>query len=367
MFKEQKVKRKIIHYKLSSLLMIIGIIVAFVCFFNGVNLYHIMITESREGNLYRYKNVINCIYDSMGEKLSLDATLTSDKGIVRLSEVHLYRDGDNTLGLTDIIMCQNEELIYPVIEGEIPDSDKDISVPTVIVGRKQLANTTYCNGKRYYTLEGTDCEVCAVIGTEGSELFDYKIILYYKGAGKDLKKAIDQNSNLSFVIESNLYDTKMILKSICDNAISNEYNVAIGGGNSSDDDIYIVDDSAKMYLIIFLFSIINIIIVSELWIKARYREIAVRKVFGYDDLKIYFLLYRDMIKIVFISVVIAVLIQVILKAVFNEYMMLYMSQLLFYILFCVVFIFAISALLLIYPFRVLKKCEMTLKFVSTYK
>lgn len=344
--------------------MIIGIVVAFICFFNGINLYHIMITQSRENSYYSYKEMISCIYDSMGENISLGDLFNADKGIVRLSDINLYRDADNTLGLVDIIMCQNEELIYPIVEGKLPDVDKEINVPTVIIGRKQLANTKYHNGKRYYKLEGVDCEVCAVIGTEGSELFDYKILLYYKGIDDVLKKMIDRNNNISFVIESNLYETKMILKYIRDNAISNNYNVAIGGGSSVYNDIYRADDSAKMYILIFVFSIINIIIVSEFWIKARFEEIAIRKVFGYQDLKIWFLLYKDMIINVLIAIFIAVIIQIIFIALFKEYMVLYISQLPFYVLFCIVFVFAISAILIIYPFIILKKQEVTLQFIS---
>lgn len=356
-------KKKIIHYKLSSSLMIIGIVVAFICLFNGINLYHIMITESRENSYYSYKEMISCIYDSMGEDISLGDLLKSDKGIVRLSDVNLYRDADNTLGLVDIIMCQNEELVYPIVEGKLPDTDKDIIVPTVVIGRKQLSNTTYHNGKRYYKLEGVDCEVSAVIGTEGSELFDYKILLYYKGSDDVLKKMVDRNNNISFVIESNLDDTKLILKSIRDNAISNNYKVAIGGG-SDYEDYFKVDDSAKMYILIFAFCIINIIIVSEFWVRARIEEIAIRKVFGYQDLKIWFLLYRDMIINVIVSILIALLIQMVLITFFKDYMVLYISQLPFYVLFCILFVFVISAILIIYPFIILKKEEVTLQYIS---
>lgn len=358
-------KRKIIHYRMSSFLMIVGCVTAFICFFNSINLYHILITQRKEKDSYNYDRSVSGMYDSMGNDISLQEIFDTNKGIVRIYDLDLFRDYDEAPGLTDVIMCQNEELIYPVVEGNIPKTDDDINRPTVIIGRGLVDNTIYRDGKHYYQLEGVDCEVCAIIGTKGSELFDYKILLYYKGLKNELKTAIDRNDRMQFVIESNGEDVDNVLKDLKNNINDQGYKVALGGGEGiTDNEMLTVDDYANNYLIIFLFCMVNIIIVSELWIKARYKEIAIRKVFGYSERRIYRMLYCDMLVIVAVSVCISSIVQMILNHIFREYLLLYSSQIIYYIAYIIFFILVISIIIMIYPFVLLRKQDMVNQLIT---
>lgn len=355
----------LIHYRLSSTLMIIGITISFICFFNCVNLYHLLATEKREKIEYQYKSQMLMHYFNMGEEVILGDFLVSDKGIVRMQEILLFRDQVKAPGLTDILLCQNEALNYPVLEGRLPETDENITEPTVILGRKQVEDAVFENGTYYYELEGVKCRVCAILGSENSELFDYNVILYYKGMEDALHGAVDKVSETDIMIESNQIQAQTIYELILQQAGEKTEQVMLSAGSSS---LVVegqnVNTDSSYYLVIFLFCFVNILFVSEYWIKRRYREIAVRKIFGYSDRKIYGLLYRDMIINVSIAVFIAIVVQMFLQCVFDEYLELYKSQFGYYLGYSVLFVFLLSALIMIYPFWLLRKEDVLKQMIT---
>lgn len=348
--------------------MIIEIIVSFICFFNCMNLYHLIATQKKESNFYKYKDYTCGTYLNMGKDVSLGNFLYDERGILRVQDATLYRDAVNAPGLADIILSQKEPLIYPVVEGKLPETDKELRCPTVILGRKHLQDVIYENGKKYYEIEGVMCQVCAVLGSEGSDIFDYKVILYYEGLNDELRRCIDVFHEFSFVIESNRADTQFIMKNLQERTKKYTSEVALGGGIGETNEYQVgVEEDISYYLIIFLFCVVNVIVVSEYWIKRRYKEIAIRRIFGYSDIRIYAVLYRDLVLNVSIAVGIALLIQGLLQNAFKEYMHIYMSQLGYYIGYSVLFIFIISAVIMIYPILLLRKQEIMKQMVSNSK
>lgn len=361
-------QKKILHYKLSSGLMIVGIIISFICFFNCMNLYHLLVMQSKEIDDYQYKERLSGTYQNMGEEVSFGDYFTADKGIIRIQEATLYRNFVSAPGLADVLLSQNEPLIYPVVEGKIPVTDKGINCPTVILGRGHLQGVSYKNNTMYYELEGVKCQVCAVIGSEGSDIFDYKIILYYNGLNDEMRRRIDILSDFSFVIESNKDEVQDIMGNIQNQVHNCTSNVAIGTGFSGLNENQVgIEEDTSYYLIIFLFCIVNVILVSEYWVKRRYKEIAIRKIFGYSDAQVFKALHRDMILNISIAVDIACIIQVVLKSIFKEYIRIYMSQMGFYIGYSIMFVYLLSLLLMIYPIILLRKQDVMKQMVSNCK
>lgn len=346
----------LIHYPLSSVLMIMGIAISFICFFNCVNLYHLLSTEKTEKAKYQYNSQMAIHYLNIGEEGILGDYFVSDKGIIRMQDILLFRNRSDALGLADILLCQKEPLNYPVIEGNLPQTDQEIDEPTVILGRKQLEDAVYENGNYYYELEGIPCRVCAVLGSENSELFDYNVILYYKGMEEQLYDTVNSMYEADVMIESNQSQAQTIYEQLLQQIDEKTEQVVLSvGSNIIMLNEQHVDGDSSYYLIIFLFCLVNIVFVSEYWIRRRYREIAVRKMFGYSDRKIYVLLYRDMVINVSIAVLIAILVQIILQYFFRDYLKLYISQFGYYLGYSVLFIFIHSAIILAYPLRLLKK------------
>ena len=326
------------------------------------------LSPSRNGKKereYRYNSEMSMQYLNMGQDVVLGDFLVSDKGILRMKDIVLFRNQAAAPGLTDILLSQKEVLNYPVLEGELPETDQNITEPTVILGRKQLGDAICQNGNYYYELAGVPCKVCAILGSKNSELFDYKVILYYKGMEKALHDVVDQVSTADILIESNLEQAETIFQTIAQQVDEKTEQITVSGvtGSVVSDERNAGEDS-NYYLVIFLFCFVNIVFVSEYWIKRRYREIAVRKIFGYSDRKIYGLLYRDMVINVSIAVLIAIVVQIILQYFFKDYLTLYKSQFGFYLGSSVLFVFVLSAFIMIYPFRLMRKEDVLKRMIS---
>lgn len=379
----------IVHYRLSSTLMIIGIVVSFICYFNCMNLYHLLATHEKERVEYQYNSQISLHYLNTGlsfnfadsesgtERSVSDGRLedqipcscavgylTSEKGIIRMQNILLLRDRAGAPGLTDILLCQNEALKYPVLEGSLPETDEDITEPTVILGRRQVEDAVLESGEYYYELEGVRCRVCAVLGSENSDLFDYNVILYYKGMNDTLHRVVDNVMGADLVIESDREQVQEILDGLQQRVEKQAEQIVLSVGNSEEVVIQGTSEDSSYYLVIFLFCFVNIVFVSEYWIRRRYREIAVRKIFGYSNWKLYGLLYRDMVVNVSIAVLIAGILQLFLRCVFDEYLILYKSQFGAYLGYSVLFVFFLSALLMIYPLRLMKKEDVLRQMIS---
>lgn len=67
-----------------------------------------------------------------------------------------------------------------------------------------------------------------------------------------------------------------------------------------------------------LFAVINVYIVSDLWLKSRSREIAIRKAYGYSESMIFGLLYRDTLLHSSVAMVIAFVVQFMYKFIFEK-------------------------------------------------
>lgn len=357
-------KRRFIHYRVSSAFMIMGIIISFICFFNSMNLYHLMSMQKKESKEYEYVSHKQCNYLNMGESVDVNEILSASKGIVRIQDVHLYRDVNQALGLTDVITTQKEKLIYPVVEGEIPETDDDIEEPTIILGRGFLAETIEQSGKRYYMLDGIKFRVCAVVGTASSDLIDYKMMIYSKGVPDSTQRKWNTLENMTFALESNKDNVDEVLKEIQTNVKQSGKKIAINGGGTMEDRLPGVDSDGKYYVIVLLFCITNVVIVSEYWIKSRYKEIALRKMLGYSDGRVYALLYRDMVANVAVAVGIAVVIQAIMQSIWKDYIQLYMNEFGYYIGISVLFVFGISAIFMCYPIRILRKSDILQQVMS---
>ncbi|MDE6759315.1 MAG: hypothetical protein K2J90_01405 [Lachnospiraceae bacterium] len=352
-----KIKRRIIHYKLSNLLLITGFVVSFICYVNCINLYHLKTTKEKENAKYQYVNQMTLFCSNQTDgRFSLEPVFEDLEGNLIAKELGMYRNAVKAEGITDVIVNQAEPLQYPVSEGELPEKDTDIIQPTIILGREHKKDTVFSENAYYYEIEGIPFRVCAFIGSDSSDLFDYNVILYYKGMPEEVKRKIDFGEALQILLGSNGADTYPVYEEMKRRADSMDSHILVTAQNEK----HLVmgqseSVSINYYFVIMLFCIVNSIIVSEYWIKGRYREIAIRELLGYSDLKIFLLLLKDMIKNILCSMVAALMIQFILYISFNDYIKLYISQIIYYLGYCILFIFVLSLVMLIYPLFLLKE------------
>lgn len=351
-----KIRKKIFHYPISEFLLGIGFVVSFICFFNCMNLRHLIRNEQREKTNYKYQSEIQFSYVNQYGETVLGAGLKSDTGNVIIQDVWLYREPAQTVGITDIICAQNEPLSYPVKEGKLPESDEEVEIPTIILGIKLKKQATERGGEYYYTIEERRYRVCAFIGSDKSDVFDYKVILYGKAMERGIWEKINEQG-AEGIIGSNQTKAYSVYTEMRESAKEQWEGVGIYALNESD---FAVDEKSSgsemsYYIIILLFCVVNMVLVSEYWIRERYKEVAVRKMFGYTDWKIALFLYKDMIKNAVAAVMAACVVQFFLMLWIEEYLLLYESQFWFYLCISILFVACLGALMIIYPLLVLRK------------
>lgn len=76
-----------------------------------------------------------------------------------------------------------------------------------------------------------------------------------------------------------------------------------------------------VFFISLVFAVINVYIVSELWLKSRSREIAIRKAYGYSEGMLFTLLYKDMLLHGVVAMAVTLIVQLLYKIIFEKVML----------------------------------------------
>ena len=71
-------------------------------------------------------------------------------------------------------------------------------------------------------------------------------------------------------------------------------------------------------LLLYLFALLNVMIISFYWVNVRKREVAIRKAYGATNQEIIVLLLKEMLIIITISAVIAFLIQMLIQVIMRN-------------------------------------------------
>lgn len=280
----------------SSWLLLLGIAVSFSAFLNGEDLYYKVKNALAEVNEYRYKNTYSMQIagvdntDTLLDEMSkLRGNLSLDNLLVKINQEDMYHTAE-------VLINREEELPYPFLYGNCHFEE---GKRQAIIGKgleHDCVTNSYDN-KRYIRLDDVDYEVIGIVGSKNSDLLDGKLILsycldtfstYFNEQGAFLYGSDKENIHLDIM---DFYE-KNTLK--WDIFLDKEETAYIEVGGSNEDE--------KFYWLLCIFSMVNCVVLSEFWIIRRKQEIVVRKLWGYSNCKLFFILYREMIFVAFLAV-----------------------------------------------------------------
>lgn len=287
------------HY--STWLLLVGIIVSYVAYWNGMRIYRNIKYAMAEVNAYNYRESC-CIGISGIEDTEVAlAKLLQLPGNISMSGLTVYLDDKGVYQLCEILLKQDEALAYPITY-----YDKD---GEVIIGRNLTDLCFEESGKTYIMLEGSKVCVAGVVSSKRSDVLNYKLILLPNAPHAD--KYIMESGSLTVEYGSNEADIYTAIqefyKENCNDMdiyyeVSENKYVDVGSANSDE----------KFYMVIALFSMVNCVVISEFWILRRKNEIIVRKLWGFSDARILGLLYGQMLILTSVSVALALCIEYIM-------------------------------------------------------
>lgn len=283
-----------IRYKLSTTGILILFLISFFSFFLGaVNQRKLRITKDAEQYFgYAYSEEIS-YFDEEGEgKLDFHA-LKTEKGNVFLNSVQVLRNDDKSSCVAEIICSVNEKIKYPLYTGKYEDDGTD---NIILLGRSLKKHTYEAEGCDYLDVEGEAYRVVGYLGYRNTELYDYKMVFYADRMGDKLKDKIYDSckQNFMFTIQSDKYDVDEIMeelnaKEALQNKLSGSEGMVIDGRATT------IMQENVYYLIVWLVCILNAVLVSELWIAERMKEIRIRAAVGFSRLQILCRLYGELV------------------------------------------------------------------------
>lgn len=309
------VKKISVHW--STVFIMIGILVSFFSFLNGMDLFQSVKAALNEAREFRYKNEIMVNISGYPQNADMLKELEKIQGNVMFTDDLVYLDRQKVYHLTDIVIWQKEEFLYPLIEGRYPDMEG--SRKEITIGKGMESYCIVKNGEKYLEIEGEEYLVVGMIGSEISDIIDGKIIMNYHSLSETVQKRILQQDSWNILCASsqqdlepaitNFYATCMKQGASCSYQILDQtstVNVDAASGNSS------------FYLAIYVFAMINCVVVSEFWILRRKQEMLVRKIWGYTNLRLFFLMLKELLCISCGTVCIGWLMQIMAVKLFGD-------------------------------------------------
>ncbi len=218
------------------------------------------------------------------------------------SSMAVYFDEITGVYSPDVVLKQNEPL-------SLPTSRNITVIPSngVVVSSKISLDELTIHGNKFRIIEKMDCEKYPFI----TNSFTLNGTDYFAA----FPNVIDNQKGITLLILSNRSDVTETYSRIKDKT-AEVLPDAVVSGNKTDSKASVLQGAVTMENIVsvglFLFALINTVIISYYWITVRRREIAIRKAFGASNLRVMGLVTFELIKLIGAAALLASITQVVI-------------------------------------------------------
>lgn len=352
--------RRKFHYIDSMLLMFVGFLVAFMSFVDAGYMIFENQNYNKNSSHYTYKNrtVIN-VSNPQGMNTNILKTSRGNLAITNMSTMITNEQLHYTLTIMTSI---NEKPMYLMMDGTFPEKEKiQQGKPVAVIG-KSLKSATYSKaGETYILLEGDEYKVIGITGDEYSDFDSSTLLVFYDSLGNHLKQSLKEQTNLELSLQSNEWDTYEEAMKLYDRISQKDASTkcalsfveSIPFKNTMNHSRYLVD------ILLFLFCLINCVIVSIYWVYKRIHEIAVRSFYGYSTIRLAIMLWKEIISVILISTFVTMMIHflsewIIYKQfIINQYYLIRSGILL------LLFSLIVSGITIVYPIYYMRRIPMS--------
>ncbi|MBQ4282900.1 MAG: ABC transporter permease [Lachnospira sp.] len=286
--------RKLFRYKLTSIFFVICQLIVYFAVFGALGIYNKAFDKE--------KDRLEAIYD---RRIEMEVMTMVDIDVLTYSGLNLeagnlllagklslalQEGGSNTR--SEVILKQNEEMPYKLLEGRLPGSEpEDAGKRLVALGRDKYKYAYEENGKKYVTIESETYEVVGVIGSERSDYWDYKVVLNINCIGENTLKNIVKKNEFTIELGSNEGDLNDAYSRVYGNIMSADSSSIITAKKINNTGESTVEktlgkENLKVNIIVYIFCLFNCMVMSEFWIIQRKKDLAIKKAFGMSDYKI---------------------------------------------------------------------------------
>lgn len=213
-----------------------------------------------------------------------------------------------------IVMAQNMKIIEKDVDAKL------LSAPDSVFIGETLRDTI----EEYMSIGNTPVSVVGTLKNTMASGIDNRFYIIYENCSQQLKDYLHYRMGYTMTVimqgEKNVESQfKDFASFVRDNNFYCRENISEGVGGF--ENTWYKITNGVVFVISFVFSVINVYIVSELWLKSRSREIAIRKAYGYSEGMLFRLLYKDTLLHGVVGMVITLIVQHLYKFISEKVML----------------------------------------------
>ena len=295
--------RSVFRYKLTASFFIIGQVIMYVTIFGALGIYNKAYQKEADRLAAQYKNRIEMDVTSLNKSdiLSVDREDITEGNVIAKNISLFYAERKSNNRRPEIILADNENIPYELVSGRLPGTQKDDEGKRLVaLGRAQYEYAYEMDGKYYATFENESYEVVGIIGNSGSDYLDNTIVFDKRCLGDNVMSAVMKMSEYTIFIGSNYSDINETYAKVYNNIIRKDKNAAIESTNISGEGRSTVAgtlkrENVRINIVVYIFCIVNCMLMSEFWIIERKKEFAIKRTYGYSQLRIIGGIARDIL------------------------------------------------------------------------
>lgn len=330
---EKSMVKKLLREKYPTILLIVGFIISAFVAINVLAVQNEVQKQIKEANGFNnYENVLvkretvpsSKAWDSIVSQIQ---QIDSDENMNIFGMGYYSVVGDGYANPCTYAMLSGKPVKTNVIWG------RDITEEEIKNGEKVLTLSTkleqYCyekNNKKYIKLDDEEYEVVGIYKAKDmlSEKFSMDICMYYSSMLQTTRTCMCEYSDVVLLFKCAGYN---VTQNECKQTADSLYNVLkdngyirVNGDGFEDENKLL---GAKVIMnnifmcITFVFTVLNCMIISGVWIKRRYKELVIRRTYGWSMADIILLLAKDLALYSFIAIIIGVILQSLYSFLFS--------------------------------------------------
>lgn len=292
------------RYSVVGTLIVLCFFSAFLALCNGLLSVFQASNLLQKENQYAYTNEVqatirtaNAISSTTLLELMKDVSTCN----VYLENMNIYFDQIDSVYRPSILLCQNETISLPTTR---PVSD----LPMGYI----IAPSSNVMGNTELSIHGNTFSIYEVMDTEEYPFITGLFVVNGSDYFEAFPEALDETNTIILRIASNKSDVYSAYSSI-----KASLATLIPEASISSSDIVFTNSVFQSVLSqeniisfgLFLFALMNTIIISYYWVVVRRREIAIRKAFGASNFSVIGMMAGELLKLIGFSAVIALVVQ----------------------------------------------------------
>lgn len=330
---ERRMLKKLLREKYPTILLIVGFVISAFVAVNVLAVQNQSKKQIEETNCYdTYKNVL-VNRDELPSTSSWNNIISRIQHINLVDNMNIFAMGYYSIigeGYTNpctYAVLSNKPVKTNVIWGrEITQKEIDNGDKVLTLSTEYEQNCYNKDNKKYIMLDDEEYEVVGVYNAKNllSSSYRMDICMYYSAMPKTAQSRMCEYSDVMLLFKCAGYD---VTEKQCGKTAEDLYNILKDNKYiKKDEDSFEEENkllSAKVIMnnifmyITFGFTVLNCMIISGVWIKRRYKELVIRRTYGWSMADIVILLAGDLMVYSFISMVIGVILQSIYSFLFS--------------------------------------------------